>query len=343
MISRTSGRQLRLRAFTLIELLVVIAIIAILVALLLPAVQQAREAARRSTCKNNLKQIGLALHNYHDTHNRLPLNRMGGRNNSGAWGTIFPVTFGNVGWMAMILPYMDQSPLYNSINFSDSSQGASSIIGSSNGGIAANIAARRTVVTPYLCPSNPQAAVVVGQSSQPDSWGDGIDGGRTDYVGNMGWMHAGHRDCPQGIYGGNWNGAAWADVQNFASKMSDCNGVIGWQGCINLKDIADGTSTTLAVMEDHHWVNKSLPADNPFGDSLWMGPYAIHSTKMPINWDIQKNGGTDFRCDQWSSIHTGGAHGLMADGAVKFANENIDWTIRRAIGTRARSEVAADF
>src|SRR6188472_548040 len=103
------------RGFTLIELLVVIAIIAILIALLLPAVQQAREAARRSQCKNNLKQLGLALHNYHDTSNTLPpgwiaVPTMSGNTNASApcWG-----------WGTMILPGLDQAPLYSSMqNFS---------------------------------------------------------------------------------------------------------------------------------------------------------------------------------------------------------------------------------
>jgi prepilin-type N-terminal cleavage/methylation domain-containing protein len=99
----------RRRGFTLIELLVVIAIIAILIALLLPAVQQAREAARRTQCKNNLKQIGLALHNYHDAHDCFPFG----------WGGTRPAT-GSPGYSAIsqLLPFFDQAPLYNTINFS---------------------------------------------------------------------------------------------------------------------------------------------------------------------------------------------------------------------------------
>src|SRR6187455_2473364 len=95
------------RGFTLIEMLVVIAIIAILVALLLPAVQQAREAARRSQCKNNLKQIGLAMHNYHDTFNGFPNG--GIASSVGGWG---------LSWYIRILPYIDQAPVFNGINFS---------------------------------------------------------------------------------------------------------------------------------------------------------------------------------------------------------------------------------
>ncbi|MEZ6133148.1 MAG: DUF1559 domain-containing protein, partial [Planctomycetaceae bacterium] len=110
-------RQSRKSGFTLIELLVVIAIIAILIALLLPAVQQAREAARRTECKNKLKQLGLAFHNYHDTHNTFPAALYSsGRYNSAAYfsgnNTVKNVT----GWQ-MILPYMDQAALYNQFDF----------------------------------------------------------------------------------------------------------------------------------------------------------------------------------------------------------------------------------
>ena len=140
-------------AFTLIELLVVIAIIAVLVALLLPAVQQAREAARRSTCKNNLKQLGLALHNYHEQGNMLPLHRVARGANTTLPGTNPAVMTGNISWIAMILPQLDQSPLYNSINFLDGSNGQQSVINPASGAPAQanNVAARsrRPSQNPY--------------------------------------------------------------------------------------------------------------------------------------------------------------------------------------------------
>lgn len=118
-------------AFTLIELLVVIAIIAILIALLLPAVQQAREAARRTQCRSNLKQIGLALHNYHDTHNVFPPGAIGGR------GT---------GWSAFLLPFLDQAPLYNSIGWNEADDWDEA---------GPNRKACETVIPIFRCPSAP--------------------------------------------------------------------------------------------------------------------------------------------------------------------------------------------
>ena len=132
------------RGFTLIELLVVIAIIAILIALLLPAVQQAREAARRSQCKNNLKQMGLALQNYHDTHRVFPISH-------GDTGNSF-------GWRASVLPNIDQAPLYNKINFSEN------IINTDNLEVA------RTPLPVYRCPSDPTDNQVSGGNQVWSNW-----------------------------------------------------------------------------------------------------------------------------------------------------------------------------
>lgn len=340
------GYWRRLRGFTLIELLVVIAIIAVLIALLLPAVQQAREAARRTQCKNSLKQLGLAIHNYHDAHKVFPLNRLSNRN----VGTNFMTAkYGSLGWMAMILPYIDQAPLYNTIDPTDQLTSQNPANGQNNeaiiNGSPANVAARRRVIPAFLCSSNTQPDVVTNQSGGGDEWGSGLDGGRTDYVGNMGWMNAAHRDCPEGIYAGGFQGAAWADASD-TGALGGCNGVIGWQGCIAINAVVDGTSNTMLVIEDHHWMNKASPGQAQ-GDAMWMGPWAIHSTKMPINWDPFSNfPGTpqqDFRCDQWSSIHVGGAHGLLCDGSVRFVSENCAWQIRKALGTRSQDETVGEF
>ena len=144
----------RFRGFTLIELLVVIAIIAVLIALLLPAVQQAREAARRTQCKNNLKQLGLACHNYLDNYKQFPQNYDGRgflENSGQGWqgGT------GCFGWLVMSLPYLDQAPLYNQFNFSD--QGGTPGQGSRGWTSNVNIVPAQSIVNAFMCPSNPQA------------------------------------------------------------------------------------------------------------------------------------------------------------------------------------------
>ena len=139
--------------FTLIELLVVIAIIAILIALLLPAVQQAREAARRTQCKNNLKQYGLALHNYHDTFGRFAI---GGTNWAG----------NRIGWQGRILPYVDQAPLYNGIDFNG--------VNTFDQTISGNVLSRTRL--PHLnCPSDP-----IGNGTMPS------DRVQANYSGNLG-------------------------------------------------------------------------------------------------------------------------------------------------------------
>ena len=151
-MKQTSKSRLRRRlgGFTLIELLVVIAIIAVLIALLLPAVQQAREAARRTQCKNNLKQLGLSIHNYHDNFQEVS-PQSNGKPRPIPAAFAFPANFGSIGWIAMILPYFDQAPLYNQINFSDQTAplvGNEMIITSQ---IPQMVAARRTVLPSLVC------------------------------------------------------------------------------------------------------------------------------------------------------------------------------------------------
>ena len=328
------------RAFTLIELLVVIAIIAVLIALLLPAVQQAREAARRTQCKNNLKQLGLAMHNYHDAQRIFPSNRMGanGAPNAGQAVNFGNPCFSTLGWTFHLLPYFDQAPLYNSVNTSycDASQmaGSASLVGPNTPTAMTN--ARMTVLNALLCPSNPQPNIVNNIAVKDDSWSEGgVNAARTDYVGNMGWSNPGHRDCPFANFGGEEWTMDW-DIGTL--PIQNANGVFGFQGSINIAGITDGTSNTMMIIESMHWTDKNNKASVQ-NDAAWMGAFAIHSMKMPIN--TQPNG--DFRCDQWSSNHVGGAHGLLCDGSVRFVSENIDWQVRKAIATRARNEIVGDF
>ena len=154
--------MLRRRAFTLIELLVVIAIIAVLIALLLPAVQQAREAARRSQCKNNIKQIGLALHNYHDTFSVFPYAEMMGSGQ--AAGVVANIR--NQNGLVQLLPYLDQAPLYNTFNFS-APFGKYQVAGTASTVVvpAANLAASTTKLAVFTCPSDSGIATLDDDST----------------------------------------------------------------------------------------------------------------------------------------------------------------------------------
>jgi len=170
------------RGFTLIELLVVIAIIAILVALLLPAVQQAREAARRSQCKNNLKQFGLALHNYHDVHSTFPMGVTYDTSFAAWW------EWSGVGWGARVLPFIDQAPLFNQIRFDVKSP--------ANDGVNASV--KSAVLPVFRCPSDPGRApanshgptsyvICSGSNANSAAWGGGSTGannGRSVLFGN---------------------------------------------------------------------------------------------------------------------------------------------------------------
>ncbi|MDP1799531.1 MAG: DUF1559 domain-containing protein, partial [Planctomycetaceae bacterium] len=237
--------------FTLIELLVVIAIIAILIALLLPAVQQAREAARRTQCRNNLKQLGLACHNYHDAFNQFPHNYdargpLEVSTGGGQWQN-GPGTFG---WIVMALPYFDQAPLYNRFNFSDN-----------NGGpgwtSTANTVPSTTILPALMCPSNPQpnkvnCGVATGGAGGPAG---GAQVGRTDYTGNMGFSVGDWRSCIVSDGGvipitkgpGRTPGVAkdaWGWNVNY---LGDDDGVFSFFSTAKIRDIIDGTSNTILV------------------------------------------------------------------------------------------------
>ena len=199
MLPRSSTRHSppRAPAFTLIELLVVIAIIGVLIALLLPAVQAAREAARRAQCTSNLKQIGLALHGYHDTSGCFP---------AGGWigGNM------NVGWSAVVLPWLEQRPLYDSLNLSFPY------------GNAVNSTGGHAVLTIYLCPSEPRKALWARDSGDQFDFADG------DYGGMYG---------PRGL-------ASPSDANN------PPRGPMIFNQTVSLAQILDGASQTLMVGED---------------------------------------------------------------------------------------------
>lgn len=334
-------------AFTLIELLVVIAIIAILIALLLPAVQQAREAARRSQCKNNLKQIGLALHNYHDTFKVLPFGK-------GASYTGVPA-YARWSQHAMILPYLDQAPLYTSLDFNYAPEtpgmtsAGPSFMPASTNPTGANAAQSRTYVSVFICPSDRGLAA---------GWN-----GQNNYAGNQGGWLCDRSDTP-GIAG---TDSAPTEIQT---------GVFYYLSKVRSADVTDGMSNTaffsekirgqgtpdpktdLLVMAHQTSLaatqtacraldpTTALPLTSSWGFSWVMGENCCTQYNHVDVPNARSCAGTGFPNGMTNmamqvsagSRHVGGAHVMMGDGAVNFASDNIDLAVWRALGTRAGQE-----
>ena len=312
------------RGFTLIELLVVIAIIAVLIALLLPAVQQAREAARRSQCKNNLKQLGLGLANYHDTYGMYPIGGTGG------CCAVPPA----LGFIPRMLPFLDQGPLFNQINFSLGDATAQTLPNGQRVGLL--------TLTVLVCPSD-------GSNQNPlNGWG------QTSYDGSLGSQ-------------GNVSVSGSCNpYQTFAQFVNPNNGdtlnsgQISGMGSrdgpsIRIRDVTDGTSNTIHMGEvlpscnDHaagglwhsngmgNFHSSTIVPINDFTTCSWATANQIRvaGCTNPNNWNISWG----FR-----SRHTGGAHFVFADGSVKFLSENIDHknTFQR-LGGRADGLPTGDF
>ncbi|MCP4787308.1 MAG: DUF1559 domain-containing protein [Fuerstiella sp.] len=303
MLFRQRPQGGRVRGFTLIELLVVIAIIAILIALLLPAVQQAREAARRTQCKNNLKQIGLAIHNYHDVHSRFPIVHQ----YNGIWDSN-PTRGGNgFSWTAFILPFIDQAPLYNSFDFN---------YPLSNSGIPQSVENARlagTAQTSFNCPSNP------GKLARRTGGGVGrIDNhATTNYKANIGsFSGVGHRPNEEA----RWNG--------FGARDNS--------GSWRFRDFTDGTSNTIAVGEISKLISNAgslYGRCNNRGYARGQTNDIIYTGQFVMNPPPSANG--TIRARSASSSHIGGAQFTFMDGSVHFISENIDHTARAWMGNYA--------
>ncbi|WLD13351.1 DUF1559 domain-containing protein [Planctellipticum variicoloris] len=323
------------RGFTLIELLVVIAIIAILIALLLPAVQQAREAARRTQCRNNLKQIGLALHNYHDIYNHFPPGRV--RNSFAAPDAWYS---GNIAWLPRLLPQVDQAPLYNKINW-NMGQGTSGTDG--NGGVngASPNGARRQIIPAFRCPSDPGNGQVPWRDPSGNSVGGHAPDGSyatTNYAGSVG-LTTRLTTNPPGLFGQNTR--------------------------IGIRDILDGTSNTLAVSEvviGFYKLNTNDSGNNTVctaGSQDTSGSrqtgaswfYAYFPQSSFFNTYVGPNNKLSYDCGVNSdranaaarSLHTGGVHALLCDGAVKFISENINLQTWGNLGNRSDGNTIGDF
>lgn len=308
-------RDVRQRGFTLIELLVVIAIIAVLIALLLPAVQQAREAARRSQCKNNLKQLGLAIHNYHDNFNKFPICIYGGYGDTANAGG-YTQTSRSWGWPVRLLPYVDQAPLYNLINPGSTTMAAS-------GQMA-------TILPVFLCPSDSAPAVIAETTSYTTG---GTPAARTDY---------------KGVMGNRWNWGAYTfNAPPSGDAFTDNNGplyTLNYRKSTGLNAVTDGTSNTLIIGESV--CNQTFAQDGNGPGYSWMNAAENTATcAVPIN-TYKSNSPTGTAWDvRWSfaSQHVGGCHFVMCDGAVRFLSENISLTTYRQLATIDGGEVLGEF
>lgn len=329
-------RPVRSRAFTLIELLVVIAIIAILIALLLPAVQQAREAARRTQCRNNMKQLGLAFWNYHDTHNTYPVN-FADRNAAGLGGGGPAIANTGHSWLTMSLPYLDQSPLYNQMDHNLPIGAPPLTLSTTN----PNYVAAQLAIPAFLCASDP------GNNN-------GKLGGRSDWQpAGVLWGVSNYKACA----GSNWAAGlpAWNPVSSPSGKNAGqtdglnrgngilCSNQVNANAPTRVRDVTDGTSNTFAIGE-------ALPSTTQW--NWWYNPNATTATcAIPLNQLLRPLPTTNAvpTTADWpnnyafASRHVGGGHFAMADGSARFISENIDITLYRNAATIGSGEVTGDF
>ncbi|HEV7281497.1 MAG TPA: DUF1559 domain-containing protein [Pirellulaceae bacterium] len=296
------------RAFTLVELLVVIAIIGVLVALLLPAVQAAREAANRMSCQNNLKQLGLALHNHHDTYKKFP-HGGGAPPKLGSFG---------VSWMVYILPFIEQGPLYDRLNLTGTPSGSENIgipyAPHPNGPLANGV-----FISGYVCPSTP------------------IDNLMTP-----------HNGSPDGVLAPTYVGIAGAvNVPTSPATGGSATGISSQEGLLPLLEptktrkmssATDGLSNTMVVSEQSDFCRNAagakLDGRSSHNHSFLMGgtrwdwrQWNVTTVRYGINnvtWENDGVGNGHGNNRPIVSPHPGGANVLLGDGSVRFLGETLD-------------------
>jgi len=302
-----------IRAFTLVELLVVIAIIGILVGLLLPAVQAAREAARRMQCSNNLKQIGLALHNYAGAHRSFPMGNLVQVN-------VNPIRGDGWTWHARILPFVEQTALYNQV---------SPVIGTDQGtqnSALQLLAGRTTRLSFFQCPSHPDGVTNTSKNGYQISNYNGVCGTTT--------FNSDQADAASDLaYRG--------------------NGMFYLNSRVRFADVTDGTSNTFLVAEVQDDIsgapNRKPGGDRKYnfsggGDGNPPTDVSEYLVGMenddPINANTRDaNGLFNGDGEYAGSYHVGGAQFLLSDGSVRFVSQNILMATYRALATRAGAEV----
>ena len=355
-------RHQRRIAFTLVELLVVIAIVGLLVALVLPAIQNTREAARRMQCANNLKQLGLALHNYHSAYGAFPQNMPGGGKESGAG-----CTTGFYSWQAAILPQLEQGGVYESIDFDvemADSGSCNDVFGPTISSDHPNAAAAHTTVQTFLCPSDTAGpygnAIVMGTS---DPAGD-------SYAANAGWSSystgiQGERSAPDAVHNGLiglWTPAVEVPWHyRRAIRMADVTDGLSNTAAVSERLIMDastveGIRNSDPVLQSHHTTERARTQSqighncklahsdvwhSAFQGRSWISGWTFTaSTYMHLyppnthNCHFHGGEGTGDNIVTPGSNHPGGVHVAMGDGRVVFVTESIDREVWWLLGSR---------
>ncbi|MFH1919556.1 MAG: DUF1559 domain-containing protein [Planctomycetota bacterium] len=308
----------RKRGFTLVELLVVIAIIGILIALLLPAVQAAREAARRSQCTNNLKQLGLAMHNYHDTYKTLPIGAF-----SCCWGT----------WKVPVLPYIEQNALFEMYSEGPKCTGDGNAATQNRYGHAVNLpVTTQKGISAFYCPSDQPNAPIIGVQSH-------------NYVVNYGNTHYGQ---------GTLSGVRFLGAP-FRRVTSSCIGG-KTEVCQKFASVLDGLSNTLMLSEviigqgrdlrgfswwsDASQFTTYLSPNSPLPDRIYDAYYCNNNSPNPPCAVTASGWPTMFAA---RSRHPGGVQVTMCDGSARFVSETIDIDTWRAVSTSQGGETLGGF
>lgn len=323
----------RRNGFTLIELLVVIAIIAVLIALLLPAVQQAREAARRSKCLNNLKQLGLALHNYHDVYNLLPASAYC----DGTGATAFHSIQHCHSWMESLLPYIELQNKQDQIDFN----------------VPNNVAPNPDALNGWahdvlMCPSDPDSGLFPNsreQSYTPSIPGDNTESLGANYTPCAGPQHMNLNPCPIPELDPNINcKGTRAPRQNDRAPGMFSGGFRAYK----FKDVGDGLTNTIMLGE-------TLPVWNTF-HMYFVSHAHMATTNVPPNYHKTytacgpKEMSREMRIDTcyaymggFKSVHAGGLQVVLGDGSSRFISENIDYRIWVFLGDKDDGQPVGDF
>jgi prepilin-type N-terminal cleavage/methylation domain-containing protein len=338
-----SGKRSRQRAFTLVELLVVIAIIGILVALLLPAIQSAREAARRAQCQNHLKQLATACLNYESTNRRYPIGFV----SSGAVSTTSPTAIPSWAWSTMILTYIEEQGIYDRLrpseNFLDpvdasrtGKRNLADLLQSAKNGNTAELVPLQTPLPVFRCPTDATPALIPVASppdslftycggGEPPGWSrhfdsdyyTGLQPSTSNYVGS------------KGIIDGDCTGSS---LNPWVANQERCNntGVLFGNSKVSTKSITDGTTNTFLIGERDKYCLAAtwIGIRNPGGPDSWSSNWALAHTADQLNAPCtgnHANSNAQTMCTEgFSSAHPGGAFFAFCDASVHFVSDDVN-------------------